>query len=122
MNVSKERRLARKKRQVRVRKKVAGSTERPRLCVFRSSKHIYAQIIEDVNGKTLVTASTVAKGAADSVKYSGNVEAAKLVGKQIAEKALAQDIKQVVFDRNGFLYHGRVKALADAAREAGLTF
>ena len=122
MNVSKERRLARKKRQVRVRKKITGSTERPRLCVFRSSKHIYAQIIEDVSGKTLVTASTVAKGAADSVKNSGNVEAAKLVGKQIAEKALAQDIKQVVFDRNGFLYHGRVKALADAAREAGLTF
>ena len=122
MNVSKERRLARKKRQARVRKKVTGSVERPRLCVFRSSKHIYAQIIEDVSGKTLVTASTVAKGAADSVKYSGNVEAAKLVGKQIAEKALAQDIKQVVFDRNGFLYHGRVKALADAAREAGLTF
>ena len=122
MNVSKERRLARKKRQVRVRKKVTGSTERPRLCVFRSAKHIYAQIIEDVNGKTLVTASTVAKDTADSVKYSGNVEAAKLVGKQIAEKALAQDIKQVVFDRNGFLYHGRVKALADAAREAGLTF
>ena len=122
MNVSKERRLARKKRQVRVRKKITGSIERPRLCIFRSSKHIYAQIIEDVSGKTLVTASTVAKGAADSVKYSGNVEAAKLVGKQIAEKALAQDIKQVVFDRNGFLYHGRVKALADAAREAGLTF
>ena len=122
MNVSKERRLARKKRQVRVRKKVTGSTERPRLCIFRSSKHIYAQLIEDESGKTLVTASTVAKGAADSVKYSGNVEAAKLVGKQIAEKALAQDIKQVVFDRNGFLYHGRVKALADAAREAGLTF
>jgi len=122
VNVSKERRLARKKRQVRVRRKITGSTERPRLCVFRSSKHIYAQIIEDVSGKTLVTASTVAKGAADSVKYSGNVEAAKMVGKQIAEKALAQDIKQVVFDRNGFLYHGRVKALADAAREAGLTF
>ena len=122
MNVSKERRLARKKRQARVRKKVTGSVERPRLCVFRSSKHIYAQIIEDVSGKTLVTASTVAKGAADSVKNSGNVEAAKLVGKQIAEKALAQDIKQVVFDRNGFLYHGRIKALADAAREAGLNF
>ena len=122
MNVSKERRLARKKRQARVRKKVTGSVERPRLCVFRSSKHIYVQIIEDVNGKTLAAASTAAKGAAGSVKYSGNVEAAKLVGKQIAEKALAQDIKQVVFDRNGFLYHGRVKALADAAREAGLTF
>jgi large subunit ribosomal protein L18 len=122
VNVSKERRVARKKRQTRVRKKVIGSVERPRLCVFRSSKHIYAQIIEDASGKTLVAASTVTKDAADSVKYSGNVEAAKLVGKQIAEKALAQDIKQVVFDRNGFLYHGRIKALADAAREAGLTF
>ena len=122
MNVSKERRVARKKRQTRVRKKVGGSVERPRLCVFRSSKHIYAQIIEDVTGKTLVAASTVAKDTGDSVKYTGNVEAAKAVGKQIAEKALAKDIKQVVFDRNGFLYHGRVKALADAAREAGLTF
>ncbi len=122
MNISKERRVARKKRQVRVRSKVTGSVERPRLCVFRSSKHIYAQIIEDVTGKTLVAASTVVKGTEDSVKYSGNVEAAKVVGKQLAEKALAKDIKQVVFDRNGFLYHGRVKALADAAREAGLTF
>ncbi len=122
MNVSKERRDARKKRQVRVRKKVSGSVERPRLCVFRSSKHIYAQIIEDVTGKTLVAASTVAKATGDSIKYTGNVEAAKAVGKLIAEKALAKDIKQVVFDRNGFLYHGRVKALADAAREAGLTF
>jgi len=120
VNISKERRLARKKRQVRVRKKVTGSVERPRLCVFRSTKHIYAQIIEDVTGMTLASASTVAKGSDD--KYGGNVEAAKLVGKQIAEKALAKDIKQVVFDRNGFLYHGRVKALADAAREAGLTF
>ncbi len=122
MNISKERRVARKKRQVRVRTKITGSVERPRLCVFRSAKHIYAQIIEDVSGKTLLAASTVAKGTADNLKNSGNVEAAKLVGKQIAEKALAQDIKQVVFDRNGFLYHGRVKALADAAREAGLTF
>ena len=122
MNISKDRRIARKKRQLRVRKKIAGSVERPRLCVFRSSKHIYAQIIEDVTGKTLVTASTVAKGTQDSVKYSGNADAAKVVGKLVAEKALAKDIKQVVFDRNGFLYHGRVKALADAAREAGLTF
>ena len=120
MNISKTRRLARNKRQNRVRKKVTGSIERPRLCVFRSTKHIYAQIIEDVSGKTLASASTIAKEAEGN--YGGNVEAAKLVGKQIAEKALAKDIKQVVFDRNGFLYHGRVKALADAAREAGLTF
>lgn len=122
MNVSKARRVARKKRQRRVRKNVVGSVECPRLCVFRSSKHIYAQIVEDTAGKTLATASTVAKGGDDSVKYSGNVEAAKVVGKKIAEEALAKNIKQVVFDRNGFLYHGRVKALADAAREAGLTF
>jgi large subunit ribosomal protein L18 len=122
VKISKERRVARKKRQSRVRKKVTGSVERPRLCVFRSTKHIYAQIIEDETGKTLATASTVAKAAGDSVKYSGNVEAAKVIGKKIAEQALAKDIKQVVFDRNGFLYHGRVKALADAAREAGLTF
>ncbi len=122
MNISKDRRNARKKRQARVRKKVTGSIERPRLCVFRTSKHIYAQIIEDVTGKTLVAASTVVKGIEDSVKSTGNAEAAKVVGKQLAEKALAKDIKQVVFDRNGFLYHGRVRALADAAREAGLTF
>jgi len=122
VKISKERRVARKKRQSRVRKKVTGSVERPRLCVFRSTKHIYAQIIEDETGKTLATASTVAKAAGDSVKYSGNVEAAKVIGKKIAEQALAKDIKQVVFDRNGFLYHGRVKALADAARAAGLTF
>ena len=122
VNISKERRVARKKRQSRVRNKITGSVERPRLCVFRTSKHIYAQIIEDVTGNTLVTASTTTKGSGDSVKYTGNVEAAKVIGKQIAEKALAKDIKQVVFDRNGFLYHGRVKALADAAREAGLTF
>ena len=122
MKVSKERRVARKKRQSRVRKKVVGSADRPRLSVFRSSRHIYAQIVEDGSGKTLAAASTVAEGVDDSVKYSGNVEAAKVVGKKIAEKALANDIKQVVFDRNGFLYHGRVKALADAAREAGLTF
>ena len=122
MKISKERRVARKKRQSRVRKKVTGSVARPRLCVFRSTKHIYAQIIEDETGKTLATASTVAKATGDSVKYSGNVEAAKVIGKKIAEQALAKDIKQVVFDRNGFLYHGRVKALADAAREAGLTF
>lgn len=122
MNISKERRLARKKRQVRVRKKIIGSAERPRLCIFRSSKHIYAQIIEDVSGTTLAAASTVTKAETDDIKYSGNLEAAKVVGKLIAEKALAKDINQVVFDRNGFLYHGRVKALADAAREAGLSF
>jgi len=122
VNVANQRYLARKKRQVRVRRKVLGTVERPRLCVFRSSKHIYVQIIEDVNGRTLVAASTATKDIADSVKYTGNIEAAKAVGQAIAKKAMEQNIKQVVFDRNGFLYHGRIKALADAAREAGLSF
>lgn len=122
MNVAKARRDARIKRQVRVRKKVRGTVEKPRLCVFRSSKHIYAQIVEDTTGKTLVAASTVSKDVAEGQEYSGNVEAAKAVGTAIAKKALEQNIKQVVFDRNGFLYHGRIKALADAAREAGLAF
>lgn len=122
MNVAKERQTARKKRQVRVRRKVQGSQARPRLCVFRSSKHIYAQIIEDSTGSTLVAVSTITKELGGDLKTSGNVEAAKLIGKKIAERALAKNITQVVFDRNGFLYHGRIKALADAAREAGLSF
>jgi len=122
VNVAKERREARQKRQVRVRRKVQGSQERPRLCVFRSARHIYAQIIEDTTGTTLVSVSTVVKDVSGDLKVCGNVEAAKLVGKKIAERALAKNITQVVFDRNGFLYHGRVKALADAAREAGLSF
>ena len=122
MSIAKKRRDGRLKRKHRVRKKVRGTTEQPRLSVFRSGKHMYAQIIEDVNGTTLATASTVSKEVAKDIKYTGNVEAAKAVGKSIAEQALSKNIKQVVFDRNGFLYHGRVKALAEAAREAGLTF
>lgn len=122
MNASEERRQARYKRQARVRRNIRGTEERPRLSVFRSSKHIYAQIIEDVSGKTLASVSTISKDVAGDLKYSGNVEAAKAVGAAIARIALDKNIKQVVFDRNGFLYHGRVKALADAAREAGLTF
>lgn len=122
MNVAKQRREARQKRQVRVRRKVCGSVERPRLCIFRSAKHIYAQIIEDSTGMTLVSVSTVCKELGGDLKTGGNVEAAKLIGKKIAERALAKNITQVVFDRNGFLYHGRIKALADAAREAGLSF
>ena len=122
MSVANERRQARIKRQVRVRRKVLGTGERPRLCVFRSAKHIYAQIIEDNTGKTLVAASTMAKELLQGGKGTGNIEAAKAVGAAIAKKAQEQNIKQVVFDRNGFLYHGRVKALADAAREAGLLF
>ncbi|MEZ4598436.1 MAG: 50S ribosomal protein L18 [Syntrophotaleaceae bacterium] len=117
-----KRRQARQKRQVRVRRKVRGTAERPRLCVFRSAGHIYAQIIEDTTGKTLVAASTMSRDISEGLSGTGNIAAAKAVGEAIAKKALAMDIKQVVFDRNGFLYHGRVKGLADAAREAGLSF
>jgi large subunit ribosomal protein L18 len=122
VKASAERRQARSKRQARVRRNILGTKARPRLSVFRSSKHIYAQIIEDETGKTLAAASTVSKDVAGDLKFSGNVEAAKAVGTAIAKIALDKNIKLVVFDRNGFLYHGRVKALAEAAREAGLTF
>lgn len=120
MNVAQKRRIARLKRQARVRRKVIGTPERPRLTVFRSASHIYAQIIEDTNGHTLAAASTLSKDVATGLKSKGNVEAAKAVGAAIAKQALAKNIDTVVFDRNGFLYQGRVQALADAAREAGL--
>ena len=113
---------ARLKRQVRVRKKVRGTTTRPRLNVFKSARHIHAQIIDDPNGTTLVAASTLTAGVKDAVPYTGNVEAAKAVGAEIAKLALQNNITTVVFDRNGFLYHGRIKALAEAARENGLSF
>ena len=102
----------------RIRKKVRGTSERPRLAVFRSVSHIYAQVIDDVNGKTLAAASTVEKDL--GLKSGGNVEAAQAVGKTVAERALAAGVSQVVFDRGGYVYHGRVKALLDATREAGL--
>ena len=102
----------------RIREKLSGTAERPRLNVFRSLNHIYAQVIDDQKGETLVSVSTLAL----KVKTGGNVAAAKEIGKAIAEKATAKGIKKVVFDRGGFLYHGRIKALADAAREAGLEF
>ena len=108
---------ARLRRHRRVRGKISGTAERPRLDVFRSSKHIYAQIIDDVAGVTLVSASTMEKGFEG---FGGNVEAAGKVGRMIAEKALAKGIKTVVFDRGGYVYHGRVKALAEGAREGGL--
>jgi len=114
--------LARQKRHRRVRNHISGTPERPRLAVFRSDKHIYAQIIDDGKGCTLTAASTVEKDIASSLKKTWDIEAAKVVGKKIAEKAMANGIKMVVFDRGGFIYHGRVKALADAAREAGLEF
>jgi len=102
----------------RIRKKVSGTSERPRLAVFRSLNHIYAQVIDDVNGKTVASASTTEKDLKGST--GGNIEAAQKVGKSIAERALAAGVSNVVFDRGGYLYHGRVKALLDATREAGL--
>ena len=102
----------------RIRKKVRGSSERPRLAVFRSLNHIYAQLIDDDSGKTLATASTAEKTL--GVKAGGNIEAAKTVGKTIAERALQAGVANVVYDRGGYVYHGRVKALLDATREAGL--
>ncbi|HEY6128028.1 MAG TPA: 50S ribosomal protein L18 [Candidatus Acidoferrum sp.] len=106
----------------RVRMKVSGTSERPRLCVYRSLDHIYAQIIDDRAGKTLVAASSADKDTKKNLKGGGNVAAAKVVGKEIATRAKAAGLAKVVFDRGGYKYHGRVKALADAAREAGLQF
>ncbi len=105
----------------RIRNKMSGTAQRPRLNVYRSLNHIYTQLIDDANGVTIASASTVSKKATDKI-IGGNVEAAKTVGKMIAERGLSAGVKKVVFDRGGYLYHGRIKALADAAREAGLEF
>jgi len=113
--------IARKKRQLRIRNKISGTMSMPRLSVFRSNKHMYAQIIDDVAGHTLVAASTKESELANLEKTS-DVAAATAVGQLIGKKALALGIKKVVFDRSGYIYHGKVKALADAAREAGLEF
>ena len=113
---------ARLKRQARVRKKIRGTTERPRLNVFKSARHIYAQLIDDMTGNTMVSASTVMDEVSTGLKYTGNIEAARKVGAAVAKLALEKEITAVVFDRNGFLYHGRVKALAESARENGLIF
>ncbi|MBN8541925.1 MAG: 50S ribosomal protein L18 [Deltaproteobacteria bacterium] len=110
--------VAREKKKLKIRKRVMGSTERPRLCIFRSTKHVYAQVIDDSTGQTLVSASTL---DTDGVK-GANKDACSAIGKEVAKRAVGKNIKQVVFDRNGYLYHGRVKALADAAREGGLEF
>jgi large subunit ribosomal protein L18 len=106
----------------RIRKKLSGTPVRPRLAVFRSNKHIYAQVIDDAKGTTLTAASSLDVDAKKDVKNGGNVAAAKAVGKLVAERAKAKGIDAVLFDRGGYLYHGRIKALADAAREAGLKF
>ena len=111
--------VARLRRHRRVRGKISGTAARPRLDVFRSAKHIYAQVIDDVQGVTLAAASTTEK---DFSEYGGNKEAARKVGKLIAERALAKGVETVVFDRGGYVYHGRVKELAEGAREGGLKF
>ena len=118
----KSRAKVREKKHMRIRNRFSGTAERPRLAVFRSNKNIYSQIIDDVAGNTLVAASTVEKELKSQVKYTDNKEAAESVGKAIAERAKAKGIEEVVFDRGGFVYHGKIQALADAAREAGLKF
>lgn len=113
---------ARLKRHLRVRKKISGTAARPRLSVFRSSKHIYAQVIDDVTGVTLVSASTQDKELSGALSNGGNVEAAAKVGELVAKRAKDKGVTEIVFDRGGYLYHGRIAALAAAAREAGLQF
>ena len=110
------------KRHKTIRVKLSGTSEFPRLAVYRSTKHIYAQLIDDENGVTLASASSVDKDLKEKLAHGGNIEAAKVVGEAIAKKAKSAGIECVVFDRGGFLYHGRIAALADAAREAGLMF
>ncbi|MCL6471720.1 MAG: 50S ribosomal protein L18 [Firmicutes bacterium] len=122
MGKTAEEKIARLRRHRRVRKHVFGTAARPRLAVFRSTNHIYAQLIDDTKGVTLASASTLDPEIKSQISSGGNIEAAKKVGELIAKRALEKNIDQVVFDRGGFLYHGRVKALADAAREAGLKF
>jgi large subunit ribosomal protein L18 len=118
MNTLTKRNEIRQRIHVRIRRKVSGTTERPRLSVFRSLTHIYAQVIDDQTGTTVAAASSLDM----KLKTGGNVASAKEIGKAVAERAVAKGVKKVVFDRGGFLYHGRIKALADAAREAGLEF
>ena len=122
MGLMDQRRLARLKRKKRIRKSIFGTQERPRLSIFRSAKHIYAQIIDDTTGHTLASASTLEKVAKEFPEYKNKVSVATFIGKLVAERANEKGIKKVVFDRSGFLYHGRVKALSDGAREAGLDF
>jgi len=116
------RNVIRQKKHLKIRNRFSGTAERPRLAVYRSNNHVYAQVIDDTVGKTIVSASTNEKKIASELEKTNNVEAAAYVGKVIAERAIAANIKEVVFDRGGFIYTGKVKALAEAAREAGLVF
>ena len=112
----------RAKKHMKVRKRLSGTAERPRLAVFRSNSHMYAQVIDDTAGNTLVSASTLQKEVKDGLEKTNNIDAAAKLGSVIAKKAIDKGIKTVVFDRGGYIYHGKVKALAEAAREAGLEF
>lgn len=114
--------ISRLKRKKRVRARIRGTEDRPRLNVFRSHKHIYAQVILDTKGETIISASTLSPELKGTIKYSGNTDAAKKVGELIAKKCIEKGIMKVVFDRNGYLYHGRVRALAEGARAGGLNF
>ena len=122
MGATEPKRLARIKRRRRIRKRIKGTTGRPRLCVFRSAKHIYAQIIDDTQGLTLVSASSTEVEIRQKEKFENKVALATFIGKQIGARAREKGIQKVVFDRNGFLYHGRVKAVSEGARESGLEF
>ena len=112
----------RRKKHLKLRNRMSGTAQKPRLAVFRSDSHMYAQIIDDVAGHTLVSASTVEKELKSKLEKTNNIDAASLVGEVVAKRAIDKGIKEVVYDRGGFIYHGKVKALADAAREAGLEF
>ena len=122
MSATNPKQVARLKRQKRIRKRTQGNTQRPRLCVFRSAKHIYAQVIDDTHGQTLVSASSMESDIRQRADFENKVAQATYIGKLIGERAREKGVKQVVFDRNGFLYHGRVKAVSDGARKSGLDF
>jgi large subunit ribosomal protein L18 len=122
MNHQKAKEKQRRRRRQHVRRKVVGNSERPRLTVFRSSKHIYAQLIDDLSGQTLATASSLTPDVHKDLSYGGNVKAAQAVGRKLAEVAKERGIARAAFDRGHYRYHGRIKALADAAREGGLQF
>ncbi len=122
MSATNPKQVARLKRQKRIRKRTQGTTQRPRLCVFRSAKHIYAQVIDDTHGQTLASASSMESDIRQRADFDNKVALATHIGKLIGERAQEKGVKQVVFDRNGFLYHGRIKAVSDGARESGLDF
>jgi large subunit ribosomal protein L18 len=122
MGTTNLRKVSRFKRKRSIRKRLSGTAERPRMSVFRSSRHIYAQLVDDVQGGTLVSASSLEKAVRDQPKFESKIAMAEHIGKLIGERAKEKGIEAVVFDRNGFLYHGRVKALSSGAREAGLKF